>query len=101
MDSLHYILPRAILPALVALMLPASAMAGAISNLSDVQHVVEIQTSSGYIPHAIRPGEYFTIQGRAKVKFEGREFYLDHDMEYTIWQDGSFGPQRRIKRRPR
>lgn len=98
MDYLHYIRPTALLPALVACLFPCMAAAGMVTNLSDRQHVVEIQTSNGYIPQAVAPGHSVHIYGGARMKFEGREFYLPHDMEYAIWQDGSFGPQRRIKR---
>lgn len=96
MDYAHYIPARRLWPALVALMLPAPAMATAIANMSELSHTVEIQTSTGYIPQVIPPGRTFRLPGRVRIRYEQKEFYLDADMEYAIWPDG-FGPQRKLK----
>lgn len=98
MDHLQYIPLRKSWPALVALLLSTPAQAGGILNLTDHKQVVEIQTSNGYIAREIPPGRSFWMQGYARVRFQGREFILDPDIEYAVWQDGSFGPQRKYRR---
>jgi hypothetical protein len=98
MDWPHYIPQKSVWPALVICLFATPAMAGGITNLTDHKQVVEIQTSSGYIAREIPPGRSFWTQGHTKVRFQEKEFTLDPDIEYAVWQDGSFGPQRKFRR---
>ena len=36
--------------------------------------------------------------GNARVKYQGNVSYIEEDQEYAVWQDGTFGPQRRFPR---
>jgi len=99
MDSHHYIPRLLLLPALVVMLGSGPVMAGAITNLTDTPRLLEIRTSSGYVGEMVPPGATRYIHGDTHVRFNEKEFYLQDDMEYALWQDGSFGPQRRLKNR--
>ena len=96
MDSPYYIQLRLGTLALVAALWPQALSAGAISNMTPGQQVIEIQTREGYVAHIIPPGRTWHVMGGAKIKFSGKEFYLEDDMEYAMWPGGVFGPQRKL-----
>jgi hypothetical protein len=98
MDKFNYIPSLALMPALVVMLLSSAASAGGVSNLSEREQIVEIQTTSGYSPVHIAPGRTWRIPGPAKIRYQGREVWLEHDMEWAIWEGGVFGPQRKLKR---
>jgi hypothetical protein len=75
---------------------PGVAHAGAIANLTEQPQTVEIKTGGGYEPQQIAPGAVFRLSYPARIRFHEKEFYLEKNVEYAIWPDGAFGPQRKF-----
>lgn len=73
--------------------------AAAIQNLSCNPQTIEVATAQGFQPVVIPPGRTYDAIGNMKVRYRDREITIDHDMEYVIWDDGTFGPQRRNRTR--
>ncbi len=73
----------------------APAKAAKIQNLSDKAETIEVESSEGFKPVVIPPGQGYDAMGQIKVKYHGREIRVEHNEEYAIWKDGTFGPQRR------
>lgn len=94
MDYPHYIPARFLTLALVGMFFSGAAQASAITNLTQAPQVIEIKTAQGYVKHTIGRGETFRLINAATIKFYEKEFYLPENMEYAMWPDGAFGPQR-------
>jgi hypothetical protein len=74
------------------------ADAAAITNLSSVTQVVEVEESGGFKSHEIKAGTTFRMTGKIRVKHNAQITMIDEDEEYAIWKDGVMGPQRSINR---
>jgi hypothetical protein len=48
-------------------------------------------------PITLPVGETFRSAGRLEILIGEREYLLDADMEYVLWPNGVFGPQRKYK----
>lgn len=74
------------------------AQAAAISNLSKEPQTVSYGVWGGKKTVVIPPGRTFRLPGTVTFLYDGRETTIDDEEEYAIWEDGVFGPQRRIRR---
>lgn len=72
------------------------AYAAAITNLSNTPQTFEFETSEGWQNTTIEANETWRMAGDVRVKFSNRVLVIEHDMEYVIWSDGAFGPQRKL-----
>jgi hypothetical protein len=59
--------------------------------------VIQVEGENGFHPEVIAPGAVFRRIGLMRVRYDGREVTIDNDDEYAIWNDGTFGPQRRSR----
>jgi hypothetical protein len=71
------------------------AQAARVYNLSDSAQLIEIKQDGGWKPFIIKPGENYSTIGNSWVRFAGREIYIEHFDEYTIWSQDVISPQRR------
>ena len=83
---------------MLALLLPASANAMAITNLSGVPQTVEIRRSAEFEPIVIAPDATLRLMGRYEVRMNDHVKTINEDEEFAIWKDGLLQPQRRIDR---
>lgn len=74
-----------------------AAQAAVITNLSDTPQTFEIKTSEGFTPVTILAGRTWRVPGKADIRRGDRVVHMEEDQEYAIWQNGDFGPQRRMK----
>lgn len=85
----------------IALLSHGTAYAAAITNLDDVPQTIELLTFNGYETVVIPPGSTWRVGGKAKVRYHGRELFIEQDMEFAIWKNretgGDLGPQRHLK----
>ena len=72
------------------------ARAAIIENVSDTPKVIEVEQLGGFQPVTIEAGREYNVPGALKVRYGAREVQIDFDEDYAIWQDGGFGPQRRL-----
>lgn len=80
------------------LVLPAlPAKAAAIQNLSCTPQTIEVESGNGSQSIVIPPGKTFHGVGDVNVRYRGREVRVEYNMEYAIWDDGTFGPQRTLR----
>jgi hypothetical protein len=73
----------------------SSAEAAQIQNLSKTNQIIEIVNYGSSVTVTLAPGEIWRGFGRATVKWRTREVDIAYDEEYVIWDDETFGPQRR------
>lgn len=76
----------------------SEAWAAAISNLSNEPKTFSYDEWGGERTIIIPPGQTFRIPGTVTFRYDGRETRIEDDEEYAIWQDGAFGPQKRLRR---
>jgi hypothetical protein len=86
------------LPVVMLCALAPQAQAAAIVNLASTSQTVEIEIAGNYRPIVIERWRTWRVIGPARVRYEGRVSYIEDDEEYAIWNDGTFGPQRRERR---
>lgn len=84
---------------LLFLFAPLPAEAAAIQNLSCNPQTIEVPSANGFQAMTIPPGKTYDVAGDMKVRYRDREVTVEYDMEYVIWNDGTFGPQRRNRSR--
>lgn len=75
-------------------LLPTPVKAAAIQNLSCSPQTIEIEFANGRRSIILPPGRTYDVLGALKTHYRGREVRIEHDEEYAIWDDGTFGPQR-------
>ncbi len=78
-------------------LMPLSAYAAKVANMTDMVQEIEVRTAEGYVPAKILPYRYFSQVGAFHVKYRHHELYLRENMEYAIWPGDVFGPQRVIR----
>lgn len=76
----------------------SESYAAAITNLSREPKAVSYDEWGGEKTVIIPPGRTFRLPGTVAFIYDGRESRIDDEEEYAIWEDGVFGPQRRIRR---
>lgn len=81
----------------VVALCPFSAQAATVFNLSDAPKQIEVHGFNGFKPVDIPAWRKFSVPGNVNVRFNGREVYIQHNEEYAIWPDGTFGPQRHVR----
>jgi len=83
----------------VFLSLINTAEAAQIQNLSPNPQTIEIETNGTFEPVTIAAGDMFSRVGQIKVKWKDHVVSINADMEYVIWNDKDFSPQRAIGRK--
>ncbi len=76
----------------------SESYAAAITNLSSEPKTVSYEEWGGKKTVIIQPGRTFRLPGTVTFLYDGRESRIDDEEEYAIWEDGVFGPQRRLRR---
>lgn len=79
---------------ILSLLVAGQAHAASITNLSDKEQQLQLETAQGWLPVVIKPNATWRENGQFRVRFNDREFFLNAYEEYAIWQDGYMGPQR-------
>jgi hypothetical protein len=73
----------------------AEVQAAQIQNLSNTPQTIELMDRNDAII-TLAPGGIWQGLGRAHVKWREREVDIEYNEEYVIWDNDTFGPQRRL-----
>ena len=70
------------------LIMAATSRAASVSNQADVAESIDAKENGYFKPYSIEQGDTVYFIAGVHLRYAGREFFLEADEAFTIWNNG-------------